>query len=259
MRRAAGDLVELLIGPRSGRTLLKKKATTVNLVVIEAGYSGLLSLFDRFRIFKNITEQVIASMQRLEVMYCEVCGLPPEYCEFGPDFVKCKPWLLENCPDLYPDLAKEAEEKLGRLSLSAAEGGGGSGEADGGTKEDPAGTSARQKEPEPEQVQRLPGGKVKKKERPSVVIEKIVRNKRKSVTVVKGLEMFGVKLSDAAKKFGKKFASGASVVKGPTDKEQIDVQGDIMYDLVDFITATWDSVPEECIYFIEDGKKVRAA
>ncbi|KAG2586301.1 hypothetical protein PVAP13_5NG046208 [Panicum virgatum] len=72
-----------------------------------------------------------------------------------------------------------------------------------------------------------------------VVIEKIVRNKRKCFTVVKGLELFGVKLSDASKKLGKKFATGASVVKGPTEKEQIDVQGDISYDIVEFITDTW--------------------
>lgn len=79
----------------------------------------------------------------------------------------------------------------------------------------------------------------------------------------------GVKLSDASKKLGKKFASGASVVKvhqifaqlhdessighniliyltnwlqGPTEKEHIDVQGDIAYDIVEFITDTWPDV-----------------
>jgi density-regulated protein DRP1 len=46
-----------------------------------------------------------------------------------------------------------------------------------------------------------------------VIVEKIVRNKRKCVTIIKGLDMFGIKLSDASKKLGKKFASGASVVK----------------------------------------------
>jgi hypothetical protein len=35
---------------------------------------------------------------------CSVCGLPAEYCEFGPNFDKCKPWLLEHAPDLYPQL-----------------------------------------------------------------------------------------------------------------------------------------------------------
>ncbi|GFY98467.1 translation initiation factor SUI1 family protein [Actinidia rufa] len=111
----------------------------------------------------------------------------------------------------------------------------------------------------PEEVKRLPGGKIKKKERQEVIIEKVVRNKRKSITTVKGLELFGVKLSDASKKLGKKFATGASVVKGPTEKEQIDVQGDISYDIVEFITETWPDVPEAAIFFIEDGKKVPAA
>eukprot|EP01018_Ginkgo_biloba_P013579 Gb_11239 [translate_table: standard] len=47
----------------------------------------------------------------VRVLYCSVCSLPAEYCEFGPDFEKCKPWLIENAPHLYPDLAKEAADK----------------------------------------------------------------------------------------------------------------------------------------------------
>lgn len=30
--------------------------------------------------------------------------------------------------------------------------------------------------------------------------------------------------------------------QGPTEKEQIDVQGDISYDIVEFITETWADV-----------------
>ncbi|PWA55325.1 Density-regulated protein DRP1 [Artemisia annua] len=75
-----------------------------------------------------------------------------------------------------------------------------------------------------------------------VIIEKVTRNKRKSITTLKGLDLFGIKLSDASKKLGKKFATGASVVKGPTEKDQIDVQGDIAYDIVEFITHTWPDI-----------------
>ncbi|KAK3014728.1 hypothetical protein RJ639_008398 [Escallonia herrerae] len=50
--------------------------------------------------------------QPVQVLYCEICGLPPEYCEFGPDFEKCKPWLIKNAPDVYPDLIKEASDKV---------------------------------------------------------------------------------------------------------------------------------------------------
>ncbi|XP_077211277.1 translation machinery-associated protein 22-like isoform X2 [Tasmannia lanceolata] len=188
--------------------------------------------------------------QPVRVLYCPICSFPPEYCEFGPDFEKCKPWLIQNTPDLYPNLAKEANDKeaakaadqLQSLAVSCS---------DGAT---PSGTPTSKQE----EVKRLPGGKIKKKEKQEVVIEKVVRNKRKCVTIVKGLELFGVKLSDASKKLGKKFATGASVVKGATEKEQIDVQGDISYDIVEFITETWPNVPETAIYFIEDGRKVPA-
>ncbi|KAK4391800.1 Translation machinery-associated protein 22 [Sesamum angolense] len=170
--------------------------------------------------------------QPVQVLYCGVCGLPAEYCEFGPDFEKCKPWLIQNAPDLYPDLIKEAgagdadkvSDQLQSTSISS----------DGSSKPK-------------EEVKRLPGGKIKKKEKQEVIIEKVTRNKRK-----------WIKLNDASKKLGKKFATGASVVKGPTEKEQIDVQGDIAYDIVEFITDTWPDVPESAIFFIEDGKKVSA-
>ncbi|KAL3825289.1 hypothetical protein ACJIZ3_021318 [Penstemon smallii] len=181
--------------------------------------------------------------QPFQVLYCGVCGLPAEYCEFGPDFEKCKPWLIQNAPDLYPDLVKEAGSKeADKVSDQLSS-----------TSISDAGSSKPK-----EEVKRLPGGKIKKKEKPEIIIEKMTRNKRKCITTVKGLELFGVKLNDASKKLGKKFATGASVVKGPTEKEQIDVQGDIFYDIVDFITETWPDVPENAIYFIEDGKKVPA-
>ncbi|BBH08267.1 Translation initiation factor SUI1 family protein [Prunus dulcis] len=121
--------------------------------------------------------------------------------------------------------AKEADKVANQLQSTGISSGG-----------DGAASSA----PKQEEVKRLPGGKIKKKERQEVTIEKMTRNKRKCITTVKGLELFGVKLSDASKKLGKKFATGASVVKGPTEKDQIDV-------------------PEAAIFFIEDGRKVPAA
>ncbi|RRT40050.1 hypothetical protein GW17_00014558 [Ensete ventricosum] len=132
--------------------------------------------------------------QAVRVLYCGVCGLPAEYCEFGPDFEKCKPWLRCHAPDLYPDLLKEenrtdADEATQKLQ-SVAISGSGDGRGD---------ASAAASAPKQEEVKRLPGGKIKKKVRPlnlgfekqEVVIEKIVRNKRKCVTVVKGLDLFG--------------------------------------------------------------------
>ncbi|KAJ6745749.1 TRANSLATION MACHINERY-ASSOCIATED PROTEIN 22-LIKE ISOFORM X1 [Salix koriyanagi] len=176
----------------------------------------------------------------VKVLYCPICSLPAEYCEFGPDFEKCKPWLIINAPELYPDLLKEANEKEAeRISEQLQFAGISSSGADGAVSSVHSGETSSSKQ---EEVKRLPGGKIKKKARQEVVIEKVVRNKRKSITIIKGMELFVT----LPKSLGKKFATGASVVKGPTEKEQIDVQGDIAF-------------PETAIYFIEDGRKVPAA
>ncbi|KAL9261780.1 Double-stranded RNA-binding protein 1-like protein [Drosera capensis] len=100
---------------------------------------------------------------------------------------------------------------------------------------------------QPEEVKRLPGGKVKKKERQEVIIEKVICNKRKCIT--------RIKLADASKKLGKKFATGASVVKGPTEKEQIDVQGDISYDIVEFITDTWPDLRHYTVQIYSESRR----
>lgn len=39
------------------------------------------------------------------MLYCGACGMPPEYCEYGPDFeTHCIPWLLKNHPDVHARL-----------------------------------------------------------------------------------------------------------------------------------------------------------
>lgn len=65
-----------------------------------------------------------------------------------------------------------------------------------------------------------------------VVIAKVQRQKRKYVTVVTGLETIpDLKIKDAAKLFGKKFSSGASVGDTPTGGKEITIQGDVSFDL----------------------------
>ncbi|KAL7543693.1 hypothetical protein ACHAXR_013001 [Thalassiosira sp. AJA248-18] len=39
------------------------------------------------------------------VLYCGACGMPPEYCSYGPDFEShCIPWLKSNHPKLFTKL-----------------------------------------------------------------------------------------------------------------------------------------------------------
>jgi len=102
------------------------------------------------------------------------------------------------------------------------------------------------------EVKMLPGGKVKKKEKPIIHISRVQRNKRKYVTIVVGLDKFGIKLPEASKIFAKKFSCGSSVVKAPNGEDEIDVQGDVTEDIADFLMEKWD-VPEDSI-FCDDGK-----
>ena len=36
----------------------------------------------------------------LTVLYCPHCTMPPEYCENGPCFNLCLPWIAQNCPEV---------------------------------------------------------------------------------------------------------------------------------------------------------------
>jgi density-regulated protein DRP1 len=45
------------------------------------------------------------ALQEVKVVYCGKCGMPPEYCHFGPDFEShCDPWLSKNQPVLHAKL-----------------------------------------------------------------------------------------------------------------------------------------------------------
>ena len=46
------------------------------------------------------------------VIYCGACGMPPEYCEYGPDFeTHCDPWLRRHHPELRQKLAEERKKR----------------------------------------------------------------------------------------------------------------------------------------------------
>jgi density-regulated protein DRP1 len=88
-----------------------------------------------------------------------------------------------------------------------------------------------------------------------ILIKRIERNKRKYITCVQGLENFGFELKKVAKDFGKKFATGSSVTKVPGGGEEITVQGDVAYDIEEFILDTYKDIPEDNVEVIEDKKK----
>jgi hypothetical protein len=59
-------------------------------------------------------------LQPIQVIYCGKCGMPPEYCEYGPDFeTYCNPWLKKNHPDLHAKL--KASRVVGAVATAAGE------------------------------------------------------------------------------------------------------------------------------------------
>jgi len=170
-----------------------------------------------------------------ELIYCPVCGLPPEYCEFGPDFNACKPWIIKNCPQLYPALVND-KKKDGEAEKKRQKRGG-----KGQTK-----PAKNAKEEGDEEVEEKSGAKV--------IISIAQRTNRKSCTTILGLEHFGVKLKVASQLFRKKFACGANVV----GEGAIEVQGDFGDDLIELIKSQDDwGITDDDIVVQDEGKKLK--
>lgn len=163
------------------------------------------------------------------VVYCPTCGLPPDFCQFGPSWDKCKPWCMEHFPHYYPELSG--------ASLADAK------------------KSAEQAQ-EKSKVKELPGGKKKREASPHITIKKLSRGGRKCVTSVTGLEGFGVKMDALAKVFKKKFSCGVAVVKGdPGQSDSVDIQGDFEVEVIEAIQAEYKDIPRSKFTIAEGGNK----
>ncbi|EEA22290.1 Translation machinery-associated protein 22 [Talaromyces marneffei ATCC 18224] len=177
------------------------------------------------------------------IVYCGVCTLPPEYCEFGGTSKKCEEWLQKTHPDLHEQLYSEEalNANLSTLSITARE----------KAAKDAAKKEAKALQAETRDAERLASSKI--------IIKRVERNKRKFVTVVIGLEQFGLDLKKVAKELGKKFATGSSVTKSAAGAEEITVQGDVSDDLFEWLVDIHgDKVPEDNVELVEDKKKKAA-
>mmetsp|Transcript_14423 Transcript_14423/g.26584 ORF Transcript_14423/g.26584 Transcript_14423/m.26584 type:complete len:258 (+) Transcript_14423:53-826(+) len=166
------------------------------------------------------------------VSYCRICGFPPDFCQYGACWDKCKPVCIEQFPYLYPELAGG-----GATALEEAK-------------------KVAQESTEKGKIKELPGGKKKREKSPEVTVRKLTRGGRKCVTSITGLEGFGVKLDAAAKLFKKKFACGSSVVKGDAGQpDSVDIQGDFEDEVCDLIVENFKEVPRDKIVSLAEGTK----
>ncbi|XP_046356011.2 density-regulated protein homolog [Haliotis cracherodii] len=156
----------------------------------------------------------------MRVLYCGECSMPVEYCEFYPNYEKCKEWLKSNIPEEFSRLMADKDEEEGKA-----------GEEDGEKKK-----------------RQTRGGKgmmkAKKKTEPQgIKMWTATRGKKKKVTFVAGLASYEIDLKDACKFFATKFSCGSSVM----GEDEIVIQGDVKDDLWDILPEKWKQIDEDDI------------
>ena len=181
---------------------------------------------------KDREPEMIDFSKPLKVKYSPISGLPAEFCEYSATFKKELPWLRENAPEVLSEQQLAGDED----AVGAVD----EGEMSKRAKKNAVGAKVAKESDKEKKVR--------------IVIAKIQRQKRKFVTAIAGMETVpGLKLKDAAKLFGKKFASGAAVSDTPSGGKEIVIQGDVNFDLVPLIIKEY-KVAASDIFFLEDGK-----
>jgi len=175
----------------------------------------------------------------LNVTYCPVCGMPPEFCEFGPTPSKCfseHPELHEGveAPEPSAKEVKQAAADAAEAKAAATTEGG-----EGGAAAAPA------------------PAKGKKKDKKEVTMTVAQRNKRKFITTIAGLDLFDVKLAEISKLFSKRFACGSTVTKNPSMKDVVEVQGDVCTEVAEILVSKYN-IPQEAIFIVKGKEKTLA-
>ena len=154
--------------------------------------------------------------------HCPLSGMPIQFCKYSP----------------YSDAEKAAGGCIG-YAASAGE----------PVDEEDAKLSKRKAK---DQAKR----KVKsEKTGGNVIMEKVARSRKKCLTVVSGVDGYGLKLKDVAKAIAKKFAASATVSKRASGGEEIQVQGDISATLPPLLRDEF-KIPSDKIFFMDGKTKV---
>lgn len=172
----------------------------------------------------------------LKVLYCGVCSLPTEYCEYMPEPAKCRQWLEKNFPAVFARLTVGVAGTVPKQETSSGE-------------VLPVG-----EEEEKKKQKRGGRGQIKQKKKTvpqKVTIAKIPRAKKKYVTRVCGLATFDIDLKEAQRFFAQKFSCGASV----TAEDEIIIQGDFTDDIIEVIQEKWPEVDDDSIDDLGEVKK----
>ncbi|KAA1120064.1 Translation machinery-associated protein 22 [Puccinia graminis f. sp. tritici] len=178
-----------------------------------------------------------------------VCSFPPEYCEYGTSISKCKTWLSTHDQKRYEEIYGGIEQELASMSVEEVE------------KKKKAETEALKKEAKED----AKASRIKEKSKTNkVTVKTVERTKRKRITTIHGLDLFGVDLKKLAKLFASKFATGSSVTKNNQGEDEIVIQGDVSDEVLDLFDSTTGKfaeiigngiIPDDNIVFVDDTKK----
>ncbi|KAK5773962.1 Tma22p PWA37_003087 [Arxiozyma heterogenica] len=162
-----------------------------------------------------------------EVIYCEVCSYPPDYCEFSGKLKRCKKWLNETHPDLYAKLYGDSgDDEVTNLGKKLVESSIGE-ERENKLEADLLKLQKREENKEQRELAKKLSSKV--------IIKREARTKRKFIVAIQGLEVFEIDMKKLAKTFASKFATGCSVSKNAEKKEEIVIQGDVIESVESYI------------------------
>ena len=172
------------------------------------------------------------------VFYCRVSGYPLEFIDYSPFYKDCVEWIQMNGEKLLEsdiELDDSALDVVLRVQAEAA-----ADDGSGAKELTPAQIKQERKRQKALRKKLAAQGKASGADRANamVLVTKCKRGKRKCVSNIRGLELFGISLKDAAKALGKRFACGASIVKeeeAGIKFKQIVVQGDVEYDIKDVL------------------------
>lgn len=175
------------------------------------------------------------------MIYCGVCTLPPEYCEFGGAHKRCKEWLEKKHINLYQKIYPVDGVAAGVSSLSVEK------------QEEIDRKVQKQVAREEAKVERELAKKLSSK----ILVKRIERNKRKHIIVVAGLEQIDVDMKKMAKTFASRFATGASVTKSPEGKDEIVIQGDVGEEVEEYLVAHLlkEGLSDIKVELVEDKKR----
>jgi density-regulated protein DRP1 len=183
------------------------------------------------------------------LIYCGVCSLPPEYCEYMPSHEKCRQWLEEHHPAeyerLYPSNVPEGE--------ASNEGANDRPMVQTASSKRAGKAAVRDESVARERAQAA-------RQHAHVVIRRQDRTKRKAITTIIGLELLGLELRAVAKRLAAKFACGCSVSDitpahvplNPKCTSELVLQGDYLSELLAFLPTEYpDNLRAEQIQLLD--------